>query len=345
MIDISDQISLRNLRTDRFSDRANKSCKHKPESLFICTSGYEKRSVYFARKILKLGISAGQFLVIGFDDFTDYLNRIENDKFFSKLGVKVKPFKQNKKELVIGYIIKAIKERVASAGDEPIEIHIDYSCMPRLWYCYLPSIVEKVLRKQDRVYFWYTPGHYINDFEYPTAGVEDFKLFSGKPTVCPDIRTHIFGLGFDKIRTQAIWSVLDPSNLICYYAILPIVAKYYEDYLERVKKDNQEILMLANGKFSVPMDDFVFSLSKIVSMVRQYRNLGDVILVPDGPKPLILATSLASLMFNVSGIVCFHVRRQRSYTYQPVDVEGIEEPIGFSFSGISNVDESSYESN
>ena len=108
------------------------------------------------------------------------------------------------------------------------------------------------------------------------------------------------------------------------------------DYVARVKSDNEDILLAANYKFSVPIHDFVYTYSKIVAIVKQFNSMGDVILVPDGPKPLILAASLIPIYQKEAGLVCFHVTRRKDKQYKPVDVKAIGEPCGFFFYGPSS---------
>lgn len=299
--------------------------------LVIAVSGYEARSIHWISKTLEILPKSEkiQYSVAGFSKYNNILSRPKNDNFYESNHILTQPLPSdewNDFERAIQPEIDRIKEK---AKEDPIEIHVDYSCMPRRWYCRLPFLIEKQLRPVDFAYFWYSPGEYP-ETEYPTAAVEDFHIFSGKPNLNPDFRTHIFGLGFDRIRSQAIWSVIDPENLICFYTDPGTV----HGYVERVKKDNKEILLAANYIFSVPMQDFVGTLSKLVGIVREFSNVGDVILVPDGPKPLILASSLIPSFLNTNGIVCFHVTRRKMHEYKPIEVDPAGEPYGFSFQGV-----------
>ena len=140
----------------------------------------------------------------------------------------------------------------------------------------------------------------------------------------------IFGLGFDRIRSQAIWSVLDPQNLICFYTDPGVI----DGYVDRVKEENKDILRAANHHFTVPYFDFEYTLSKINSVVREFREIGDVILVPDGPKPLVLATSIIPYLNTQPGIVCFHVNRRKGLEFKQVDVKPVGQPYGFYFNGV-----------
>lgn len=69
------------------------------------------------------------------------------------------------------------------------------------------------------------------------------------------------------------------------------------------------------------------------AIVTEFHNVGDIVIVPDGPKPLILAASLIPMRMGVPGVLCFHVTRRKGQNYQPVDVKPIGEPFGLSFVG------------
>lgn len=319
---------------DEWSYNANST---KIYRLLVSVSGYEERSICWTSKTIKI-INLSEmtnYLVIGFEQLKDKLSRLQNNVFYMQNNLTINQLSSDEWDLFEKALHCELEKVIEKAGEMPIEIHIDYSSMPRRWYCRLPNYLEKIMRRKDIVYFWYTPGHYVTT-EYPTAGVEDFHIFSGKSTLSPKFRTHLFGLGFDKIRSQAIWSVLDPENLVCFYTEPGTEA----GYVEKVKLDNKDILLATKNVFSVPMHDFVYAFSKLVGMVREYRNIGDVVLVPDGPKPLILASSIVppflSLPGDGAGIVCFHVTRRKSHQYEPVDVKPAGMPYGFCFSGMRN---------
>lgn len=319
---------IENTSLSTWLEEATKTSKVK--RIFIATSGYEKRSAHWMSGIIKRfpSSSSNTYLVIGFKDYPDALSRHENDAFYDSYGLTRESIDSEEKDAIIVFVEKQVYEIIKNTQEEKIEVHIDYSCMPRLWYCQLPVLLDRLLRPEDAAYFWYTPGEYP-EAEFPTAGVEDFNVFSGKPSLSAYFRIHFLGLGFDRIRSQAIWSVLDPQHLICFYAD-PAV-KF--EYVKRVEDDNRDVLSIANHIFTVPVHDFVYTYSKIASAVSEFRTLGDVILVPDGPKPLILAASFVPLRLQKPGVLCFHVTRHKTPDFQPIDVKPLGEPFGFRFCG------------
>jgi hypothetical protein len=296
--------------------------------LMIGVSGYESRSSDWMRKTLPVLTPSknNTYLILGFNDYQQDLNRPRNDEFYSEKGLSVLVSKDKGKE-DLDVVKESIIACVAMSGETPVEVHVDYSSMPRSWYCNLPFVLSEAVRPRDKLFFWYTPGSYP-ETEYPTAGVKDFSVFSGRPSLNPGIRTHCLGLGFDRIRSHAIWSVLDPTNLVCFFAS----PGTRSDYVDRVKRDNEDILSGANHVFAVDMRDFAHAYSRIAGVVREFHRLGDVILVPDGPKPLILASSLVPVVFGQPGIVCFHVSRRQNQQSEPVNVEPSGPAYGFSFS-------------
>jgi len=140
------------------------------------------------------------------------------------------------------------------------------------------------------------------------------------------------GLGLDRIRSQAIWSVLDPQFLVCFYG-KPTGG---HDYSGQMAKTHADILREAAYHTPLPFDDFTFSFSKICALALDFHSQGDVIVVSDGPKPLSLASSLAPLFLQETGIVCFHVGRRRTSEFTPIDVRPTGAIYGFRFSGVSD---------
>jgi len=324
-------LQLNNLTSTSFEAWLVEAAQTPASRLCVTCSGYEQRSTHWMRIVGDSLAKAGtaRFFPIGFEDYTDCLSRPDNDEFYRSRGCEIYACGSSRDDQFQTAFEAVLQETIATAQGIPVEVHIDYSCMPRRWYCAIPTLVEGILRKTDRAFFWYSPGDYPKT-EYPTAGTSDFCVFSGRPSLSCVSRTHLFGLGFDRIRSQAIWSVLDPSNLICFYAD-PAAA---EAYVERVRSDNREVIAASQHCFSVPLDDFYRALSKIVSVVKQFRNAGDVIIVPDGPKPLILASSLVPfILYDSPGVVCFHVARRTGKDFTPVDVKARGNPLGFSFNG------------
>lgn len=137
-------------------------------------------------------------------------------------------------------------------------------------------------------------------------------------------------MGFDRIRASAIFRVLDPQNLVCFYGEPGV----RHEYVERVRSDNRDLLAAARYEFSVPVNNFPVAFSRIADIARDFSRLGDVVLVPDGPKPLVLASSLVPQFFEKRGIVSLHVRRRKDQLSPSLDIRASGSIYGFSVHGV-----------
>ncbi|MPM06100.1 hypothetical protein SDC9_52396 [bioreactor metagenome] len=222
----------------------------------------------------------------------------------------------------------------AKLTEKKVTIHIDYSAMPRAWYCNLAVKLMHILRADDRVYFWYAEGQYRECIScYPTAGTEQYSFFSGKASICNERpRIHIIALGFDPIRANAIISTLDPDYVIACFAFYPddVEVKNY------IKDCNKQIITKSAMTIELHINDFYGMLSKIVDISNELLVNGDVILIPDGPKPLILAMSLAPLIIDKPGVSCLHVARNM-LCFSKIDIKPTGKFFGFSLTAMDNV--------
>jgi hypothetical protein len=294
------------------------------KDIFIFAIGYEGRSI----AILKEYFSDSHTTRLGFvfDDYKKYPEAKENYKFVTNMGLK--PIKKKYDEYL--EVLSAVEEQLIYAKNdfEKVNIHIDYSSMPRSWYCNLAINIKKLLRDKDRAYFWYSEGDYQQKSEtWPNAGIEKFTVFNGNVSLRPtNNRSHILGLGFDRNRAHAICSVLDPSYLVVTYSYVQDDQKMRND----LKRCNRQINNLAAYSVTLPVDNFEFSISKLYETVKELHPKGDVILVPDGPKTQILAASLMPDFFPEFGVVCLHVKRHRD-SYEAINVEPTGKVFGFSY--------------
>jgi hypothetical protein len=299
---------------------------------FVAVSGYESRSRHWVECALqneiKIADSFADYTVFGMTEHADVLARPDNDAFYGSNHLDITPVAADEPNDFRLRIEAMVRTLVHDSNATPCEIHLDYSSMPRSWYCAVPRVLESILRPKDRAYLWYSPGTYPKS-EYPTVGTDDFRVFSGRASLAPKFRTHLMGLGFDRIRSEAIWSVVDPENLIAFYAN----PGSSPEYVWRVIEDNKEILRAAEHELALPLSDMALAIDRLLSTVLEFRRLGDVILVPDGPKPLILAASLIPELVGRIGVVCFHVARRKTKAIQPVDVAAHGQPVGLQFSG------------
>ena len=301
----------------------------------VAVSGYESRSRHWVCSALQQRVAIQDAFevrhVFGMTEHRDVLSRPENDKFYSEQGLVPHLIDSDESAAFLSILADIVSSCVDSC-ETPCEIHVDYSSMPRSWYCSIPLLLDSKLRPGDSGFLWYSPGEYP-DSEYPTVGVNDFRVMSGRASLNPHFRTHLMGLGFDRIRSQAIWGVIDPENLITFYAD----PASRPDYVQTVRERNEDVLRAASHELPLPLFDISKSLETLISTVREFRSLGDVIIVPDGPKPFILASSMLPDLVGCEGVVCFHVARRKTRAIEPVDVVPHGDPFALRLSSPSDV--------
>lgn len=299
--------------------------------LFVCVIGYEERSFYMLDRIREK-IGQSNTLLFVMDDYFNFeqaqkkVEQVKND------GYPIEVVNYQDATYVAARIVSAIEGKKAETTE--LEINIDYSSMPRGWYSVLPARLDDILREKDRVYFWYCEGNYPENYdEYPTAGIEAISLFSGKSSMRMQKRTHVIGLSYDMIRTQGIISVIDPEYIVTCEAHDPI----RKDIQKNVIELNQPLLAQASMSVSLDLSDFVFMVSKLREIANELLKVSDVILVPDGPKPLIFAMSIIPSLLDEPGVACLHVSRNKNY-YKPVNVKPTGRIVGFGISASRNRD-------
>lgn len=290
--------------------------------LFVCCVGNEQRSSYLLNQVSNI-IPCENMLIFTFDNLLNYSkeNKLIVEKFKKSSSVGNYEHAKDAQQLIIQFLKKHIESSLS------VTIHIDYSSMPRSWYCSLPSMIESIMRKDDRVNFWYVVGEYPDDYTvYPSAGIRSFSLFSGRTSLRTDKkRTHAICLSYDTIRTQAILSMLDPDEYIACDAFDSSNRKIHDNVMEI----NAETIAHAVMSISLHTDDFSFMVAKLCEVVRDFSPQGDVILVPDGPKPLIFAMSLVPEFAQLDGVMCLHIVRNTQH-FTPVDVIPTNRIVGFS---------------
>ena len=294
----------------------------KQDDLFICAIGYEKRSTYIYEK-LKAKIKGENIMLLFFDDYQknldsnrEIIDLMESDKL-QKLF-----FKYEEGNEVQSAIISFVEKKKSINCN----IHLDYSSMPRKWYYKLPFELKNVCKNSNNIYFWYSTGKYEPDYEcYPSAGVESYSIIGKTSLRIDPKRLHVFGLSYDSIRTKALISILDPDAYITCNAYNGA----RQDIGINVRKKNKEIIEQGGNEVTLEIDDFSFMVAKLCEIVNEYLPLGDVILVPDGPKPLIFAMALVPQVLQKEGVTCILVSRNQK-AYEPIKVSADGYIYGFS---------------
>lgn len=308
-------MTINNFSTYQYADLSE-------NDILVCALGYESRSYYLLEKNLATRNSSNT-LIINFDDLQKEC--LSNSLLckIDALALKTEICSYSQGEKFQDNVIAFLNEVV---GSETIrKIYIDYSAMPRNWYCALPEKIENDIHNRclDLV-FLYVAGTYPEKYEsYPTAGIDRLKLFSGGalPRIDSE-RTHLIALSYDTRRTQSLLSMLEPEFLIvCYAYDTPEKKSEIEDV-------NSDIIRRASASVALPINDFVYILQKMNEIIIEQTREGQIIIIPDGPKPLIFAMSLSSILADIDDdITCLHINRNELLTDSQVNVLARENEI------------------
>ena len=310
------------------------SFKNEPSSslcnkidLFISCIGYEDRSFYIYNKLIDR-LNPENLLLFTVDDYADYPDAKKIiDEAIAK-GVTCPIVRYSDSE----FVQKKIIEKVISviSKNETAKIHIDYSSMPRGWYCKLPELLSQRTSLSNKVYFWYSEGVYSQfDNEYPTVGIDSYVLYSGKPSLVDRRRTHFIGVGYDSIRTNGIITLLNPESVVTCAANNPT----RDDVIQKVKAVNKEIMDESFMNLSLDITDIEFMIAKLSGIVIEIYTIAhnDIVIIPDGPKPLIFAMSMIPWIINEPGVCCLHIIRNDNI-FKPNNVKALGNNYTSSFS-------------
>jgi hypothetical protein len=275
----------------------------------IFASGFEARATYVARNLVA-GV-AKRRVALGFPTDTTVLSREVNDLFFADHFGEPVHIQTDVEDETFMLEQLATLETLEQKG--VIRLLVDYSAMTRTWYGTLLTwarFLENVLRIE--IDFVYAYGRYLNEFQ-PLA-ISEISSLAGFEGVSGGFRrtAAIFGLGYDKYATLAVYDRLEPDLTYCYVAVRgdddPNAAK--------VLLENSEIIEGAKRTFPLPLGDVTSAFRILCENVALLDADHQVVMVPMGPKPHVLATLLASI--RLPSITCLHARGKRSV---PVQVE------------------------
>lgn len=308
-------MTINNFSTYQYADLSD-------NDILICALGYECRSYYLLQRNVQTRNSSNT-LIINFDDLKK--ESLPNSLLccISAFAPKTEKCSYDQGEKFQDNVIAFLNEVVQ--GETARKIYIDYSSMPRNWYCALPGRIEsEVPNRRLELIFLYVAGIYPEEYEsYPTAGIDRLKLFSGGALPRIDSqRTHLIALSYDTRRTQSLLSMLEPEFLIvCYAYDTPEKKAEIEDV-------NQDIIRRASASVALPINDFVYILQKMNEIILEQTREGQIIIIPDGPKPLIFAMSLSSVLVDVyDDITCLHINRNELLADNKVQVSARENEI------------------
>jgi hypothetical protein len=313
-----------NIGFDTFSHLSTYNRDNNRKNIFIGMCGYECRSRKMFEIVSKERKEPDKSFGLIFEEFKDLAETKVSSNFYGENGAIITNVSYTNLYESLDIISSIISTEKYS--DVSLSINIDISSMPRFMYCSLPKYLNKILDEKDILVLWYIPGQYIES-DFPTAGISNLVLFSGKASLKPQKRAHIIGLGFDSIRSEGMLTVIDPNYLVTFYSN----PSFSDEYTKRILNDNKN--MFNKSELVIPLNifDYESSMSKLISISKTLMQEFEVVIIPDGPKPFILIGSIIPDLINTEGIISLHVNSNRRDFKRFIDVKAIGNPIGISF--------------
>ena len=277
--------------------------------LILLASGFEDRSCFTLASIPESAI--GKCVVLGFVNDRNILSRPKNDELFANKRLVPSVFADP--QAYENLITESLCSLSHSVGDRPLRVFIDYSVMTRSWYGFLLTWLKySVQFAMSDVDFIYAHGRYESEFE--PLHIDEIMAIPGFEGGCAGARRTIafFGLGYDRYATLAVNELIEPDHVTCY-----IAREGTSDInSQRVLDQNKEILALSDTPaIYLPLGNIQDSFRILYEHFTQVPNEDEVIAIPMGPKPHVLATLMVAQ--NVQRVTCLHARGSR---IKPVQV-------------------------
>jgi len=313
-------IELKNISDFDFTNIEESFSRSTKPILFVFSCGYEERSL--SQFLILKGLEKNHninYLCFSFSSYKSSASRPSNDQIL--FDNEIEPIELETKDWQGAW--QNLSDYLSDTLNDEAQIYIDYSSMPRNWYCMLAKKLVQGELGQSAVLI-YSHGKYV-DSKYPCVGYGDFNKFSGRPSITATSEVNIFGLGFDSVRTHGIWTYLDPQMSISVIARAP----NNDEHIQRVSRENPEIISSSSEQCEVDIDKFGKMLATLTDLSRKYQGFGDIALVPDGPKPMVIAMSLVPYYLDEKGFYSWHVGHVKPDGYKPIDIECSGEFFGF----------------
>jgi hypothetical protein len=298
-------------------------------SLLISFVGYEERSIFLLKKSLKIGVKWTK--IFTFSNSQEAFSLASNLKWAGAKKLTLTETSRCKLREGLYSILKAIRVLKRANKIECLDVHIDYSSLPREWYCMLFWRLSR--RKGIRLFGWYVAGSYKMADTYPCVGVGEWEIFFSQSRITSRSRSTILGLSLDWVRTLGI---IDRLNSDEYYAVAasPLRGGGMKDILEKL---NYEIISGSQNFTFLPIEDFSRMFFGVRDIILHLLGVSDVEVVADGPKPLVLAMTLAAATFGRPGVHCWHVRHAENAPLLEVTVADSEAVHGFNITHCDHV--------
>lgn len=271
----------------------------------LAAAGYESRG---RRLVEELGtVNAEVKIAFGFTELRDNPERSKNDSAFREKGFESVLGSTNKDEFIFPIMRTMWEKKRANT----FRMLVDYSAMSRLWYS---AILNWILWLDG-------PSRVLIDFAYSVAetpqGDQEFVIdeilaipgFEGRWRTRGE-DTAVFGLG---LQSNAALCVLDRLEADKVYALVSsgsLEGGYGEEFRRTNKSLLEDPKMM--GVIEVPLNSVEQSFIGIAELIAPQAALGNVTIVPMGPKPQVLAALLAGIRIREASVLRVSYLRRKT---------------------------------
>jgi len=283
----------------------------------ICASGHEIRCTYIPENIPLKGVEK---YVLLYDENSNSTQRLNNKIFFERHKFKI--FEENKNSK--NAIFRILTDIKNLCDNKPINILIDYSCMPRLW---IAAIFEFLLKydintEKISIYFTYVPkkvNYIINNVDL----ISEQLLFDYTQNIKHDLPVALiiganpYIKNYDKLLSSfnpRKTYIFIPDFYYCSEELLnisDITYKYFNDNITEKEKINYNLLKVNELH------------ANLNSLILNLRNKYKVIIIPSGPKPFTLTTLILAYQYPDIEIYNWRYHKKEKYPCDNGEASGI----------------------
>ena len=273
-LDTTVQVSLKDLLNQDFD-------------LIIASCGYESRCTFLSQRINASKIR--RKIVLAFIEQDDCLNRPINNQIFTQLGFEFIPVSKSSSQ----QINQILKKVCSESNGKEMNILVDYSSMPKLWYETIISFFseEEFSFEHLKVWFSYTPSEYSK----PQNNINKY-FDEGFPSKLPNKpKALILGLGYEKGRAEELSQKLKAQVTYSFYSDPAVDPRFMMELLD----NNKDLLKkLDPGKvITYPIFDLNYINTSLTQLCVDLRLTHQIVLAPIGPKPFTLMCFLLNARY------------------------------------------------
>ena len=265
--------------------------------LAVFCSGYEERCIHFASRFE--GAKAGQVEVLGFRQLSNSDQRKRNDSYFRETWHK-------EPVLLSGDDDAAVYQFLGQHCQGSVfRVLVDYSSMSRLWYAAILNWARSRApgrRSGNCVRLLHGRLREPIDPDRNRRHIGNTRV-RGRCGLRFGDAVAIFGLGFYSLMTECVYEQL--SGPVYAFLSSPGASPRYA---ARVLSSNDFLIQHSDAVIEVPLSSVETAVRYLAELVLPHRPHSEVVLIPMGPKPHVLASILLSMRFG--DICCLRVKRK-----------------------------------